>query len=185
MGRFDSSLKICYTFLSIKRLELMKQVALKSLKISIISTGILAVVCAGLITLSVIQNLQYQSMLEKQTEKYTELMKEAQPDITEFPNKKLGRFVLSWYSPKELGKEVASQLRTSTGTIPKEGRTIAVDPSVIPYGSLVYIQGYGYFIAEDCGGAIKQNRIDVYTNSYEKAIQQGKKVANVWILGKI
>ena len=162
----------------------MKQIALKSLKLNTILTGTLATVCLGLITLSVIQNIQYHKMLKQQTEKYTELMITQQPDIQEFPNKKLGRFTLSWYSPKELGKP-ADKLRTSTGTKPKEGRTIAVDPSIIPYGSIVYIQEYGYFIAEDCGGAIKQNRIDIYTNSYETAIQQGKKVANVWILGKI
>ena len=51
--------------------------------------------------------------------------------------------------------------------------------------SIVYIQDYGYYIAEDCGGDIKSNRIDIFTASHENAIQQGKKVANVWILGKI
>jgi len=163
----------------------MKEVMLKSLKHNTITTVILAVVCAGLVGLSIVQNVQFRKMLDKQTEKYTEMMIEAQPDIQDFPNRKLGRFTLSWYSPKELGKTSASQLRTSTGTTPKEGRTIAVDPKVIPYGSIVYIQDYGYYIAEDCGGDIKSNRIDVFTASHENAIQQGKKVANVWILGKI
>ena len=51
---------------------------------------------------------------------------------------------------------------TSTGTKPKWG-TIAVDPSVIPYGTKVYIPQFGQtFIAEDCGGAIKGNKIDIY-----------------------
>jgi len=163
----------------------MKEVMLKSLKHNTITTVILAVVCAGLVGLSIVQNVQFRKMLDKQTEKYTEMMIEAQPDIQDFPNRKLGRFTLSWYSPKELGKTSPSQLRTSTGTTPKEGRTIAVDPKVIPYGSIVYIQDYGYYIAEDCGGDIKSNRIDVFTASHENAIQQGKKVANVWILGKI
>lgn len=163
----------------------MKEVMLKSLKHNTITTVILAIVCVGLVTLSIIQNIQYNKMLKQQTEKYTELMIEQQPDIQDFPNRKLGRFTLSWYSPKELGKTSPSQLKTSTGTIPKEGRTIAVDPKVIPYGSIVYIQDYGYYIAEDCGGDIKSNRIDVFTVSHENAIQQGKKVANVWILGKI
>lgn len=163
----------------------MKEVMLKSLKHNTITTVILAIVCVGLVTLSIIQNIQYNKMLKQQIEKYTELMIEQQPDIQDFPNRKLGRFTLSWYSPKELGKTSPSQLRTSTGTTPKEGRTIAVDPKVIPYGSIVYIQDYGYFIAEDCGGAIKQNRIDIFTASHSTAIQQGKKVANVWILGKI
>ena len=163
----------------------MKEVMLKSLKHNTITTVILAVVCAGLVGLSIVQNVQFRKMLDKQTEKYTEMMIEAQPDIQDFPNRKLGRFTISWYSPKELGKTSPSQLRTSTGTTPKEGRTIAVDPKVIPYGSIVYIQDYGYYIAEDCGGDIKQNRIDIFTNSHETAIQQGRKVANIWILGKI
>lgn len=163
----------------------MKEVVLKSLKHNTITTVILAIVCVGLVTLSIVQNIQFRKMLDKQTEKYTEMMIEQQPDIQDFPNRKLGRFTLSWYSPKELGKTSPSQLRTSTGTTPKEGRTIAVDPKVIPYGSIVYIQDYGYYIAEDCGGDIKSNRIDVFTASHENAIQQGKKVAQVWILGKI
>lgn len=163
----------------------MKEVMLKSLKVNHRTTIILAIICGFLILSNLIQVYQANKTLRKQTERYTDLMLEAQPDIQEFPNRKLGRFSLTWYSPKELGKEKASQLKTSTGSIPKEGRTIAVDPKVIPYGSIVYIQDYGYFIAEDCGGAIKENRIDIYTDRHEYAMQQGRKVANVWILGKI
>ena len=163
----------------------MKEVVIKSLKINITSTVILACVCVGLIAVCIVQNVQIHKMLTQQTDKYTELMITQQPDISEFPNRKIGKFTLSWYSPKELGKTNPSQLRTSTGTVPKEGRTIAVDPKVIPYGSIVYIQDYGYFIAEDCGSAIKSNRIDIFTASHSTAIQQGKKVSNVWILGRI
>ena len=63
---------------------------------------------------------------------------------------------------------------TATGTIPVEGRTIAVDPSVIPYGSRVHIFDHVY-IAEDCGGAIKGNRIDVYFDKHEDALAFGVK----------
>ena len=163
----------------------MKELMMKSIKHNTITTIVLAIVSTGLVGLSITQNILYNKMLKKQTEKYTELMITQQPDIKDFPNKKLGRFTLSWYSPKELGKTKPSELRTSTGTIPIEGRTIAVDPKIIPYGSIVYIQDYGYFIAEDCGGDIKDNRIDVFTASHANAIQQGKKVAQVWILGRI
>ena len=163
----------------------MKEVMLKSIKHNTATTIVLAIICSGLVGLSITQNIQYNKMLKQQTEKYTDLMISQQPDISEFPNRKLGRFTLTWYSPKELGKKVPSELRTSTGTIPKEGRTIAVDPKLIPYGSIVYIQDYGYFIAEDCGGDIKSNRIDIFTASHATAIQQGKKVANVWVLGRI
>lgn len=162
----------------------MRDLILKSIKQNTIALGILATTCTGLIGCLIYQGIHYEKLLKQQTEKYTDLIITQQPDIKEFPNRKLGKFILSWYSPKELGKP-ASKLRTSTGSIPKEGRTIAVDPSIIPYGSIIYIQDYGYFIAEDCGGAIKENRIDIFTNSHEYAIQQGKKVAQVWVLGKI
>lgn len=61
---------------------------------------------------------------------------------------------------------------TATGTRATEGRTIAVDPNVIPYGTTVYINGQAY-VAEDCGGAIKGNHIDMYFNSHEAALEWG------------
>ena len=71
---------------------------------------------------------------------------------------------------------------TSTGTRPKVNHTIAVDPKVIPYGSKVYIEGYGTYIAEDCGGGIKGNMIDIYMSSYNECIQFGRRKAKVYII---
>lgn len=53
---------------------------------------------------------------------------------------------------------------TSTGVTAVEGKTIAVDPNIIPYGSTVLIDGKEY-LAQDCGGAIKGNKIDVFVES--------------------
>ena len=53
---------------------------------------------------------------------------------------------------------------TSTGAIAEEERTIAVDPSIIPYGSIVLINGKEY-VAQDCGGAIKGDKIDIFVDS--------------------
>lgn len=72
--------------------------------------------------------------------------------------------------------------KTSTGTKPKANHTIAVDPKVIPYGSKVYIEGYGTYIAEDCGGGIKGNMIDIYMNTYNECIQFGRRQAKVYII---
>lgn len=71
--------------------------------------------------------------------------------------------------------------RTASGTIPVQGRTIAVDPDVIPLGSRVLIDGQEY-IAEDTGGAIKGNRIDVYMDSHKEALRAGVKNAEVYLL---
>lgn len=69
---------------------------------------------------------------------------------------------------------------TATMTKPQEGRTIAVDPNVIPYGSKVRINGVEY-IAEDCGGAIKGNRIDIFFTSHDNALSYGVQNCEVWI----
>lgn len=62
--------------------------------------------------------------------------------------------------------------KTATGTIPTSGRTVAVDPTIIPYGSKVIINGHTY-IAEDCGGAIKGNRVDICFNTHQEALDFG------------
>lgn len=68
---------------------------------------------------------------------------------------------------------------TSTGTKTKAGRTVAVDPKVIPYGTELVINGHKY-VAEDCGGGIKGNHIDIYFNSHSDAIKFGKQKAVVY-----
>lgn len=70
---------------------------------------------------------------------------------------------------------------TSTGVRAKEGRTIAVDPSVIPYGTHVSINGHEY-IAEDCGGAIKGNDIDIYLEDHSRVYKAGVDWYDVYIL---
>lgn len=69
---------------------------------------------------------------------------------------------------------------TSTGTKATAGRTVAVDPRKIPYGTKIYIDGHEY-IAEDCGGAIKDNRIDIYFDTHSEALQFGRKTLEIEI----
>ena len=69
---------------------------------------------------------------------------------------------------------------TYTGTEATAGRTVAVDPDVIPLGSTVYIDGAEY-IAEDIGGAIKGRRIDVLLPTHEAALEFGVQYADVAI----
>ena len=94
----------------------------------------------------------------------------------------LGNYKLTFYCPCELCNGVAGA-KTASGTTPTEGRTIAVDSSVIPLGSRVYIEGYGVFIAEDTGGAIKDNKIDVFVSSHDRAYELGVQYANIYLLG--
>lgn len=75
---------------------------------------------------------------------------------------------------------------TATGTKPVRNpggySTIAVDPRVIPLGTKVYIEGYGYAIAADTGGAIKNNIIDLFMNSSSECRNWGRRNVTVYIL---
>ncbi|GFN33744.1 3D domain-containing protein [Paenibacillus xylaniclasticus] len=73
---------------------------------------------------------------------------------------------------------------TASGTKVKEGRTIAVDPDVIPLGWWVYIEGIGFRRAEDKGSAVKGKKIDIYYDSEDYAEKFGsKKGYTVYVIG--
>ena len=73
---------------------------------------------------------------------------------------------------------------TSTGTKTTVGRTIAVDSSVIPYGTQVYIEGYGWRVAEDCGGGVNQKHIDILVDTHKQALAMGTQNGGVWVVVK-
>ena len=70
---------------------------------------------------------------------------------------------------------------TASGTPVRHG-VIAVDPSFIPIGTRVYIPGYGEAVAEDTGGAIVGNIIDVAFDTHEEAIEFGCQELDIYIL---
>lgn len=90
----------------------------------------------------------------------------------------LGNFEITYY--------IATGNKTATGIYPRSDITIAVDPKVIPYGTVVYIEGIGARVAEDCGGAVKNNVIDVFVDTtHQEAIKMGRKKLKVYkILNK-
>lgn len=92
----------------------------------------------------------------------------------------MGRFKLTAYCAcsKCCGK---SDGITASGTKAKQGRTIAVDPKQIPYGTKVVINGHTY-VAEDCGSGIGKSCIDVFFNSHKEALNFGIQYADVYII---
>lgn len=104
------------------------------------------------------------------SDKPIEIKKDKPKSISRSSNKLIGKFRITHY---------AGDTATSTGATPTIGRTIAVDPRVIPYGSRVVINGHTY-IAEDCGGAIKGNKIDIFVGSESEAYQKGVYHTNVY-----
>ena len=75
---------------------------------------------------------------------------------------------------------------TATGTRPVRNSggwsSIAVDRRIIPLGTRVYVENYGYAICEDVGGAIKGNRIDLFMNSESDARSWGRRNVTIYIL---
>lgn len=71
--------------------------------------------------------------------------------------------------------------RTSIGLSSSYG-VVAVDPTVIPYYTPLYVEGYGYAIAGDTGGAIRGNRIDLFFYTAEETRRFGRRMVKVWIL---
>ena len=74
---------------------------------------------------------------------------------------------------------------TATGVNIKSNpnmKLIAVDPNVIPLGSKVWVEGYGYAIAADTGGAIKGNKIDILVSSKSAAKNWGRKKVRIKVL---
>lgn len=70
---------------------------------------------------------------------------------------------------------------TATGTRCIEGRTVAVDPDVIAYGTKLLINGHVY-TAEDCGGGVVGDHVDIYINDHDRVDMFGVKYTNIWIV---
>jgi 3D (Asp-Asp-Asp) domain-containing protein len=134
-------------------------------------------------------NEKYNNIVEDMEEIKTTL-EEANITITDLKSQEyrliyLGSFKLTHYCPGFHGAPCGTgDGLTATGTKVTPGRTIAVDPKVIPYGTEVYIEGYGWRTAEDCGSAVKGDHIDIAVGSHDEAISSGVNHGGVWLLVK-
>lgn len=110
----------------------------------------------------------------------TKMVKPYVETVTLSTKESLGEFVITAYCPCEKCCGEYADGLTASGTVATEGRTCAVDPEVIPLGTEVEIDGVKY-IAEDVGGAIKGNRIDICFNDHRSALQYGVKCKEVYV----
>ena len=138
-----------------------------------------------------LNNMKEQLKIElKENEDLSKRLKAANKTIKDLKDTEhelvyMGDFNITYYCKENYDHICGtSNGKTSTGNKATVGRTIAVDPSLIPYGSQVYIEGYGWYIAEDCGGAVDGNHIDMLVETHEEALALGRDNEDVWILIK-
>jgi peptidoglycan DL-endopeptidase CwlO len=115
--------------------------------------------------------------VQEQSGRVEQKIKELNPPVT---GRHTGRFlnmVATGYSPQEPGLSD----HTATGMKAQHG-VVAVDPTVIPLGTRLYVEGYGNAIAGDTGGAIKGNRIDLCFDTLAECNAYGKRNVRVEIL---
>ena len=89
------------------------------------------------------------------------------------PGEYVGKFSISHYCSCPICTSTPKGSRTATGHIPREGRTVAVDPKIIPLHSIIYVEGLGTFVAEDVGGAVKGKHLDIYISDHNRALNLG------------
>lgn len=115
------------------------------------------------------QRLLKQKQLEEQ--KRREREKKAEMKVNQW---KTAKFKITFYCGCSICNGQYVGQPTKSGVYPQAGRTIAVDPSIIPLGTEVYIDGKKH-IAEDTGSAIKGYIIDYYVDSHQEALKLGVK----------
>ena len=121
------------------------------------------------------ENAQLKEQIKIMEGDINEINRAYQEEIDRLTGKPLGDFVSTFYCP--------TGNKTSTGTIPKEGRTIAVDPTVIAPGSTVRIEYEGrskIYKVEDSG--VSGRVIDTFINSEKKAVKLGVKKIRVYLV---
>ena len=86
------------------------------------------------------------------------------------------------YSSGPLKGKIKKVGITASGTRARKG-TIAADTRIYPFGTIMYIDGYGYGRVEDRGGAIKGGHIDLYFHTHQQAVEWGRKrkKVKVWL----
>lgn len=103
---------------------------------------------------------------------------------TEYKLVYLGEFKYTYYCDERRPHICGGSGITASGAPTKVGTTIGVDPSVIPLGTTVYMEGLGFRVAQDTGSAVGGKHIDVLVHTHSEALSKTKLSGGVWILVK-
>ena len=93
----------------------------------------------------------------------------------------IGTFTVYAYCPCEKCCGQWSGGPTASGVMPEEGRTVAADWDVLPAGTEIYIEGVGWRTVEDTGSGINGNKLDLYMDSHQDALEWGVQEVEVFV----
>ena len=133
-----------------------------------------------------------ETKLQKQTDKNSKLQQELEvakqtiSDLkgTEYRLVYIGNFKYTYYCDERRPHICGGSGITASGAPTKVGTTIGVDPSVIPLGTTVYMEGLGFRVAQDTGSKVGGKHIDVLVHTHSEALSKTKLSGGVWILVK-
>lgn len=96
----------------------------------------------------------------------------------------LGEFWITHYCPCARCCGAGGGKVTASGTKPTAGRTVGVNPKLIPYGTKLKVGDYSGYVAEDTGGGIGWRHLDIFCNSHAEALNAGVGFKKVWAIQK-
>jgi len=150
----------------------------------LISLWLMSILVTIMVTTIIVEGDKVDEVIEVVEVEYivlTEQEYEEEYNIQEvIEMESLGEFNISAYCPCEICCGPYADGITSSGERAIEGITIAADPNVLPEGSEVYIEGIGHRIVQDTGGAIKGNKLDLFFNSHQDALNFGRQHLEVF-----
>lgn len=94
----------------------------------------------------------------------------------------LGKFFITYYCACAECCGAGGGKLTASGTTPKAGRTVAINPNMIKYGTKLKIGNKSGYVAEDTGGGIGNYHIDIFVNDHQEALNKGVAYKDVWAI---
>ena len=132
------------------------------------------------------QKLKKKTNQNKELQQELEVANQTINDLkgTEYRLVYIGNFKYTYYCDERRPHICGGSGITASGAPTKVGTTIGVDPSVIPLGTTVYMEGLGFRVAQDTGSAVGGKHIDVLVHTHSEALSKTKLGGGVWILVK-
>ena len=141
----------------------------------------ICIICIGAVPINTYSAEESSTVWQIRVKKFTGYkIKTKTKKITKTEKKYLGKFYITHYCPCEQCCGAGGGQITASGTVPTAGRTVGVNPSLIPYGTKLKIGKTKGYVAEDTGGGIGWKHIDMFCNSHQEALNAGVGWEKVW-----